>query len=193
MKKTSNIPAPPGYTLVPVRTTYLEMLSNLLPEPPAPPSGCAVERWDRPDVSEYRSLFSAVGDKWGWTGRLILEDKELARIITDRGVEIHRLRCATRVAGFVELDRRASAQTEIAYFGLLPEFIGRGLGGFLLNWAIHRAWDGRPQRVWLHTCEYDHPSALAVYLKAGFRVCAKKTELQPYAEDFLRKFTPGDG
>ena len=57
---------------------------------------------------------------------------------------------------------------ELAYFGLMPEFIGKGLGKFFLNAMIDRAWAHKPKRVWLHTCTLDHPQALAVYQRAGF-------------------------
>ena len=58
--------------------------------------------------------------------------------------------------------------TEIAYFGLMPRFIGQGLGGWLLRKAIARAWEGESRRIWLHTCTLDHPSALPNYLRHGF-------------------------
>ncbi|MGI9332384.1 MAG: GNAT family N-acetyltransferase, partial [Gammaproteobacteria bacterium] len=65
---------------------------------------------------------------------------------------------------------REPGQVEIAYFGLMPQFIGRGLGPYLLDWAIAEAWTAAPARVWLHTCNLDHPSALGVYRRSGFEV-----------------------
>ena len=61
---------------------------------------------------------------------------------------------------------------EIAYFGLLPEWIGRGLGGALLTSAIEGAWrtEPNPSRVWVHTCNRDHPQALANYQARGMIV-----------------------
>jgi GNAT superfamily N-acetyltransferase len=193
-------PLPPGHVLVPVRTTYLEMLHNEVPEPPAVPAGCSVTRWRQPALGMYRALFSAVGGEWGWTGRLLLDDEELGSLLNDPSIEIDRLRVSSRIAGFVELDRRTPGQVEIVYFGLKHEFIGRGLGGFLLRWAIHRAWRGggraggasRPsgqptERVWLHTCHYDHPRALALYRRAGFRVYDERIEMSAYPADFVTR------
>lgn len=188
MKPPNGMPqAPPGYEMVPVSTIYLEMRGNTMPELPQPPDGCVIRRWRRPPLKGYRQLYSAVGGKWGWSGRLILSDRELAKTITGRGLEIFRLHYGDKTAGFVELDRGDALQTEIVYMGLAPEFIGRGLGRYLLDWAVHHAWRSGPQRVWLHTCAYDHPGALAVYLKAGFSVFDEKTEIQPYPDDFLEK------
>jgi len=184
---------PPGYKLVPARTVYLEMRRNPVPEAPPSPPGCVIRRWRRPSLKGYRRLFSAVGGKWGWSGRLIMDDDELTRTIRAETNEIFQPKWNSEPAGFSELDRSDPARTEITYLGLVPRFIGRGLGKYLLDWTIHRAWEGRPQRVWLHTCQYDHPGALAVYLKAGFAVFDEKVEMQPYPEDFLKKRSPGDG
>jgi GNAT superfamily N-acetyltransferase len=189
-------PSPPlGYRVVPARTTYLEMLRNEVPDRPVAPAGCSVELWRRPPPDEYRALFLAVGGEWGWTDRLLLGEDELRALLDDPSVEIVRLSCGGRVAGFAELERQADGEVEIVYFGLAPEFIGRGLGGFLLRWTINRAWrsgdpDGGPgtpetRRLWLHTCEFDHPGAAAVYQKAGFRIYDEQIEMQPYPEAFL--------
>jgi GNAT superfamily N-acetyltransferase len=68
---------------------------------------------------------------------------------------------------------------EIAYFGLLPAFVGRGLGGYLLTVATERAWELAPPRVWLHTSTLDHPAALPNYLKRGFVISRRETYIVP--------------
>ena len=73
-------------------------------------------------------------------------------------------------AGFAELDRRIEGEIELAQFGLMPEFIGQGLGRYFLRWAIDKAWNYGPRRFWLHTDTKDHPAALPNYLKAGFAI-----------------------
>ena len=73
-------------------------------------------------------------------------------------------------AGFAELDRRQVGEIELVQFGLVAEFIGRGLGKYFLQWVIDRAFSYGLQRFWLHTCTNDHPAALPNYLKAGFAV-----------------------
>ena len=73
-------------------------------------------------------------------------------------------------AGYAALDRRIEGEIELMQFGLMPEFIGQGLGQYFLQWTIDKAWSYRPRRFWLHTCTKDHPAALPNYLKAGFAV-----------------------
>ena len=76
-----------------------------------------------------------------------------------------------QLAGYFELESQDEGNLEIAYFGLLPEFIGRGLGGPLLSAAVERAWDvPETQRVWVHTCTEDHKHALDNYRKRGFEI-----------------------
>jgi GNAT superfamily N-acetyltransferase len=78
-------------------------------------------------------------------------------------------------AGYFELRRQPDGAVEIAYFGLLPEFIGRGLGKFLLSEATRRAWELGATRVWLHTNTLDHAAALPNYLARGFSVVRTET------------------
>ena len=92
-------------------------------------------------------------------------------------------------AGYVELDRRVEQEVEIAYFGLVPEYIGRGLGPALLDRALERAWSYGPRRVWLHTCSLDHPKALAVYRRAGFEVYDRQVGIGEDGAD--RSCAPG--
>ena len=73
-------------------------------------------------------------------------------------------------AGYFELETQAGGNAEIAYFDLLPQFIGRGLGGALLTATVERAWAIGASRVWVHTCSLDHPNALPGYQARGFRV-----------------------
>ncbi|MCU0277212.1 MAG: GNAT family N-acetyltransferase, partial [Acidobacteria bacterium] len=182
---------PAGYRLVMVRTTFLEMTEPPRTPPVPLPFGCEVKRWQRPGLVEYRRLFVAVGGEWGWSGRLILKQEELENKLEAKTNEIYRIHAEGKEAGFAELDRSVAGQAEIAYFGLLPAFIGQGLGRFFLDWTIRKAWEGGTRRVWLHTCQYDHAGALAVYLKAGFTVCDNKVEMQPYAEEFLARRAGG--
>ena len=150
------------------KTTYLQML-----EPPevvlAPPrGGVDVRQLAQPGVEEYRHLYGSVGADHVWVDRLRMPPAELQTIIQDPLVEIYVLHVEGRPAGYSELDRRQQDEIEIAYFGLFPEAIGQGLGKYFLNWTVHTGWSHRPQRLWLHTCDLDHPAALPNYLKAGF-------------------------
>ena len=167
-------------TTIQTKTTYLEMRSPADLRPvTAPGPGITVEALPSPTVDCYRSYYRSVGADYNWVNRLRMEDDALRQIIHDEGVEIYALRCDGQPAGFSELDRRQAGEIELAYFGLFPSFIGRGLGKYFLWWTVDRAWSYQPRRVWLHTCDLDHPAALPNYQKAGFRVYDVRWIKQP--------------
>ena len=146
-----------------VVVTYLEM-SHRPDRSPAPHRGeekLALMRVERPALSFYRYLYNTVGAPWLWYERRLMDDDTLCDLVHHPKVEIYILYVDGNPVGFVELDCRTARDVEIVFLGLLPEFIGRGLGRYLLDWAVDKAWDKEPDRVWLHTCNLDHPHAIA--------------------------------
>ena len=129
-----------------VVTTYMEMTERpTRPTVPCPPGQYAVLRLERPSVTFYRYLYSQVGERWMWSDRRKMSDETLDAAINAEGIEIYVLYAGGEPAGYVELDRRAKPDIRIAYFGLAPFFIGRGLGRYLLNWAVDLAWSYGPR------------------------------------------------
>jgi GNAT superfamily N-acetyltransferase len=163
---------------VTVTTTCLQRFARPQRVVPPPRAGLAAVRASNPTVTYYRSLYDAVGRDYDWTSRKRLSDAELAALLHDPRLEVHVLTADGAPAGFAELDRRVEGEIELVQFGLLPEFVGQGLGRYFLRWAIDKAWSYHPRRFWLHTCTKDHPSALPNYLKAVFAVCKEEVRDQ---------------
>jgi GNAT superfamily N-acetyltransferase len=161
-----------------VKTTYLQMFARPKRVVPPPREGLAVVHARKPTVAYYRFLNDAVGRDYDWTYSEKLSDAELAARLNDPRLEIHVLLVDGVPAGFAELDRRIEGEIELVSFGLIPEFIGQGLGRYLLQWTIDKAWSYQPRRFWLHTCTKDHPAALPNYLKAGFAVFKEEVKEQ---------------
>ena len=153
---------------MPVKVTYVEMLAPPTEAVEPPRHGLSVVHAHRPPLGYYRDLYDAVGAPWGWASRKKKSDDELRSIVHHPAVELHVLHVEGEPAGFAELDRRVEGEVELGQFGLTPDFIGMGLGRYFLSWAVRRAWQGGPRRVWLHTCTNDHPRALPNYHAAGF-------------------------
>lgn len=153
-----------------VKTFYLQMLRRPKPSLPPPVPPVEILQAKQPAIPFYRFLYDAVGRDWNWVDRKRMSDEALGAIIHDDLVEIYVLHVEQAPAGFGELDRRTEGQIELAYFGLMPEFIGKGFGKRFLHWVVQKAWSYGPRRLWLHTCDLDHPAALPVYLEAGFVV-----------------------
>ena len=100
---------------------------------------------------------------------------EIRAYLADPALELWVLREGVETAGYFELRMHRDRSVEIAYFGLVPAFVGRGLGKFLLTRAVERAWARGATRVWLHTSSLDHPSALPNYLARGFSIWKQET------------------
>jgi GNAT superfamily N-acetyltransferase len=170
---------------VEVTRTYLEMRSpgDLRPAawPADPPR---LERIEACPGSFFRYLYAEVGRAYHWTDRLSWTDGQVHAHLGDPGVSLWLLTSRAAPAGYFELRAHGDLSVEIAYFGLLPEFVGRGWGGHLLTRAVEAAWEMRPERVWLHTCTLDHPAALPNYLKRGFR---------PFREEAYTTLLPATG
>jgi len=125
-------------------------------------------RAPRGAVDLFRHLYREVGAEYHWRDRDALPDDDLRACLESPDVQLWVLYHREDVAGFFELRRHADASVEIAYFGLVARFIGRGLGKYLLSRAAEAAWHMDAERVWLHTCTLDAPSALPNYLARGF-------------------------
>ena len=116
----------------------------------------------------YRRLYKEVGSQWYWHDRLAWSDDELATYLRRRDVRVWEVTVEGASAGYFELRSDDDGVVEIAYFGLLPAFMGRGLGRWLLERAVLEAWGLGARRVWLHTCTLDSEHALPNYLARGF-------------------------
>ncbi|MEU4114263.1 GNAT family N-acetyltransferase [Kitasatospora sp. NPDC028055] len=132
-----------------------------------------------------RSVQARVGAAYGWRSatRSEREWEELARTHPHRQYWLIVLEGET--AGITALEPLAGGEVEIRTFGLLPEYVGRGLGGHALTLALQQAWATEPleaeavRRVWLHTNSDDHPNALVNYQRRGLRVYRTEAEQEP--------------
>jgi GNAT superfamily N-acetyltransferase len=168
-----------------VTTTYLEQTSrdDLIPAG-APAQPGQIVRVAEVSPEFCRFLYTAVGGDWYWLERLPWTLAAWSAWLSRPGSETWVLWLSGTPAGYVELDAQPgphATQVEIAYFGLLPRFVGRGLGGHLLTegiryaWSLRERWPDLPpvDRVWVHTCSLDSEHALANYQARGLRAYRK--------------------
>lgn len=134
--------------------------------------------FSRVDLAYYRFLYEEVGRTLRWRDRLIMPDEALAAALADASIRV--LYVGGAPAGYVELSAPDTDHAiEIAYFGIRPEYYGGGLGKHLLSVGIAQAWDAGAARVWVHTCNLDHPHALENYQKRGFSIYDTREEPMP--------------
>jgi len=153
---------------VEVVRTYLELRSPAQLRPAPSPSDVRFVRRDGISVEAYRRLYEDVGDQWYWRDRNVWTDAQLAHHLARREITVWECLAGHESAGYFELDQHDDGSVEIAYFGLRPEFFGRGIGKAMLTRAAEEAWSLGAQRVWLHTCTLDSTYALPNYLARGF-------------------------
>jgi ribosomal protein S18 acetylase RimI-like enzyme len=156
--------------------TYLQMLapSDLFS---AGDSGQSlrIERAEDCPASFYRYLYSEVGRPYHWVDRLGWTDQEVLSHLEQTDISVYVAYERGSPAGYFELKSWDDGSVEIAYFGLLQECIGRGLGKYLLSRAVDTAWKMGANRVWLHTCTLDDRAAMPNYVKRGFKPFKKET------------------
>lgn len=167
-------------------TWWLQMNSSPADLPgKALPKRCKVMQAVKPVRSFYLYLYTSVGRPYQWYNRLMCPADELQQMLDNPANSIWVLYYSGVPAGFAEFDLSAANETEIVYFGLTCEFTGKGLGIPFLHWCIGKAWERPIKRLWLHTCNLDHPAALGLYQKAGFEIYDQDTVMQqkPDPED----------
>jgi GNAT superfamily N-acetyltransferase len=161
-----------------VITYYLEMLdpAELRPARPAA-RPFTVQQAEIPYPALNRFLYEEVGRAFTWTDRLSWSQERWLAYLDRPEQQTWIGYVSGTPAGYFELEAQPDDNVELAYFGLLPPFIGQGLGGLLLTEAIRKAWQMDARRVWVHTCTLDHPVALHNYQARGFRLYDQKSTL----------------
>lgn len=159
-----------------VTRTYLQMVSpkELKPAMLAD-DRIRIEQAIECPPSFFRYLYSEVGRNYHWIDRLNWTNEQIRAYLSQPSVTIWVLYCAGAPGGYFELRQHEDDSVEIAYFGLLADFIGRGLGKYLLTIAVKQAWEKTANRIWVHTCTLDRPAALSNYLRRGFKQFQQET------------------
>jgi GNAT superfamily N-acetyltransferase len=170
-----------GYSDIPAGkiaavVTHLEMTER--PALPRDPEGAwSLRRVHIPDLGWYRDLYRRIGEEWLWFSRIRKPDAQLAAVVQSPLEEVYALVFDGRDEGLLELDFRVAGHCELALFGVTARLIGSGAGRWLMNRALERAWSPPVKRVWVHTCTFDHPAALAFYQRSGFRPFRRQVEI----------------
>jgi ribosomal protein S18 acetylase RimI-like enzyme len=168
-------PPPRSDGLLPVTITHLALAPADWTRRGMPPDIAVDIAQERtPTASLYLDLYDRVGRDWLWYERRLLGEEKLAALLNRPGHELHIARHDSALVGYFEL-----YADEIVFFGLVPHYIGRRIGPWLLDRAIERGFTRGAQELVLNTNTVDHPRALDTYRKAGFRVVSREQkELQ---------------
>jgi hypothetical protein len=169
------------------RVTWLEMDKRPAYGWPALPVGreAMLVRADTPPAWWFLSLYDAVGSGYAWTDQHTRPMAEIEAWIQHPDVELFTLMGKGWPQGFFLLDWTEEGTCDLAYFGLVPEAVGAGLGTWLLKTAVLTGWD-RPgtRRLSVNTCTLDHPRALQQYQRMGFSPVRTEQRSRVLVQDF---------
>ena len=156
---------------------YLEIKSlEDFKEVEAPSQYSFVELLNPKDFQLNKFFYKNVGKKHRWIDRLIWTDLNWIEYVSNKKLFTYVLKEKNEIAGYYELlFYENNKEAEIAYFGILEEYFGKKLGGYLLSEAIKNSFNQGAKRVWVHTCSLDHENALKNYLARGMKVFKTET------------------
>lgn len=161
------------------RVTWLEMTARPSYGWPRLPVGreALLVRADTPPWWYFLALYDAVGRDYAWTDRHQMPRDEMNAWLGHPDVSLYTMIGQGWPQGFFLLDWRGDPVCDLAYFGLVAEVVGRGLGSWLLKSAILSAWEREgTEKLTVDTCTLDHPRALIQYQRMGF--APVRTEIQ---------------
>ena len=157
--------------------SYLEIRSlEELKEVKKPSENCSVELTDPKDFQLNKFFYKNIGKNCQWIDRLVWTDLNWIDYISNDHLFTYILKDKSEIAGYFELlFNKQSKEAEIVYFGILEEYFGKRLGGYLLSETIKNSFILGANRVWLHTCSLDHENALKNYIARGMKIFKTET------------------
>jgi len=157
--------------------SYLEIISlDELKEVRKPSENYFVELADPKDFQINKFFYKNIGKNCQWIDRLVWTDLNWIDHISNDQLFTYILKDKSEIAGYFELlFNKQSKETEIAYFGILEEYFGKKLGGYLLSETIKNSFILGAKRAWVHTCSLDHENALKNYLARGMKIFKTET------------------
>ena len=155
-----------------VERNYLDIISlNNLSEIDKPYNNFNVRLVNPPDFQLNKFFYKQIGKKHRWVDRLIWNENQWIKYINNSNVRTYTLQDGNNLAGYFEqIINQKKLECEIAYFGILQDYVGKRLGGYLLSQAIKKSFAIGANRVWVHTCSLDHKHALKNYLSRGMKI-----------------------
>ena len=160
-----------------VKRSYLEINSiQDLEEVSKPSEDYSINLLDPINFQLNKFFYKNVGKNHRWIDRLIWTDLNWIEYVSNKKLFTYVLKEKNEIAGYYELlFYENNKEAEIAYFGILEEYFGKKLGGYLLSEAIKNSFNQGAKRVWVHTCSLDHENALKNYLARGMKVFKTET------------------
>jgi ribosomal protein S18 acetylase RimI-like enzyme len=135
-----------------------------------------IEIADPKDFQLNKFFYKNIGKNCQWVDRLVWTDLNWIEYVSNKNFSTYVLKEKNEIVGYYELlFNENTKEAEIVYFGILEEYFGKKLGGYLLSEAIKNSFILGAKSVWVHTCSLDHKNALKNYLARGMKIFKTET------------------
>ena len=160
-----------------VKRNYLEIKSiDDLARVDRPFNDLYIDKIYPPDFQLNKFFYKEIGKKHRWIDKLVWSNQNWIEYLNKKVTNTYILKQKSELVGYFEqMFYQDKLDCEIAYFGILEEYIGKKFGGYLLSEAIKKSFELGSKRVWVHTCSLDHEHALKNYLSRGMKVFKDET------------------
>ena len=159
-----------------VDRNYLEINSLNEINSTKPKINCKIELKNPPDFQLNKFFYKQIGKSYRWIDRLVWDDEKWTSYTNNSNLETYIMTENRDLVGFFELlFNSETRKCEVAYFGILDQYIGKNYGKYLLSDALKLGFRKNTKKVWLHTCSLDHKHALKNYLGRGMKIFKSET------------------
>jgi len=142
----------------------------------SPNKNLLLQKVTPPNIELNKFFYKNIGSKHRWVDRLVWDNLKWSKYLENQNVHTFILKSNNDLVGYFEVIMdQSNKSAEIAYFGILEDYIGKNFGGYLLSEAIKKCFKLSPNRVWVHTCTLDHKHALTNYLNRGMHIFKEET------------------
>ena len=156
---------------------YLEINSlKNLNQAISPDQSLILKTVDPPDIELNKFFYKNVGKNHRWVDRLAWNNLKWMAYLENKNVHTFILKLNEELVGYFEVvNDFSTSSSEIAYFGILDDYIGKKFGSYFLSEAIKKCFELNSKKVWVHTCSLDHKHALKNYLNRGMKIFKEET------------------
>ena len=160
-----------------VHRYYLEINSlKNLNQSISPDQSLILKKVDPPDIELNKFFYKNVGKNHRWVDRLAWNNLKWMSYLENKNVHTFILKLNEELVGYFEVvNDFSTSSSEIAYFGILDDYIGKKFGSYFLSEAIKKCFELNSKKVWVHTCSLDHKHALKNYLNRGMKIFKEET------------------
>jgi len=128
-------------------------------------------------ASLLRSMYHEIGKGYVWVTRLNWTVSDWEAMLADERRTTWIAEIDGEPAGFFEIARQTDGSVNFIISGVRTQFRGRGIGTYLLCFAIEETWKWNPTKLTMAPRSFEHERAMPNYVRRGFQVVKVRPKL----------------